>query len=821
MFSVIDKETGKEKIPTVIEQEEAISKASNYDKDEDGDGDGTSDNDNDGDGKGGDYSESGDGDDNASKKKDSYQEDESADEEQSESDDNPLDSSEMDEFHSLMIGHYINELGRQAENREQMAVDEDYYDSIQWTEEDASILRARGQAPIVYNVISQSVNWVIGSEKRGRSDFKILPRGKEDTKPAERKTQLLKYLSDVNRTTFHRSRAFEDAVKAGVGWIEDGVQDDPDEELLYSRYESWRNMLWDSSGTELDLNDARYLFRSKWVDLDISKTMFPGRGYVLEQSVSESLFGDINGDAAMDMMEIETTSSMYNANGSFGMGARKRVRLIECWFKAPVREERISGGSFHGLEFDDDNEEMQIQIQEGKAVVHDRLRMRMHVALMTDGGMLFYDKSPYIHNKFPFTPIWGYRRGRDGMPYGLIRSVRDMQDDINKRASKAQYILSTNKVIMDDDAIDDMEEFLEQVSMPDGVIRKKKGSSLEINADRELGAAHLELMSRSISMVQQASGVTDELLGKSTNATSGVAVQKRQEQGSLATSKFFDNLRLAVQIQGEKQLSNVEQFFTEAKTIRITNARGTPTYVDLNDGTPENSIIGSKADFIISEADWRASMQQAQVEKLMEMLPMLPPNVAMTILDLLVESMDIANKDEIVERIRNATGQSDPDQDEDSEEAQAAAQQAAAQQEKQAALEKQQFDLTDAEIEYKASQAASNNAEIATKTAKAVTENIEQQQVAINAATKIFQMPAIAGIADVLLQESGFIGNTELGEAQDTMEQDAVIEDKNNQAMQMKAQMQGGGANGMQGMPQPQEGQLPPQQQLPPEQTEQ
>lgn len=139
-----------------------------------------------------------------------------------------LDSEENERLHRRLLSYYQRELDRQADNRIQMAIDEDFYDNIQWSEQDAAELRERGQAPLVYNVIAQSVNWIIGSEKRGRTDFKILPRGKEDAKPAERKTQLLKYLSDVNRTPFHRSRAFEDCVKVGIGWLEDGIQHDDD-----------------------------------------------------------------------------------------------------------------------------------------------------------------------------------------------------------------------------------------------------------------------------------------------------------------------------------------------------------------------------------------------------------------------------------------------------------------------------------------------------------------------------------------------------------------------------------------------------------------
>lgn len=61
--------------------------------------------------------------------------------------------------------------------------------------------------------------------------------------------QFLKNLSDCNNTTFHVSRAFAEAVNVGVGWLEHGIQDG-DEKPIYSRHESWRNMLTDSTSSE-------------------------------------------------------------------------------------------------------------------------------------------------------------------------------------------------------------------------------------------------------------------------------------------------------------------------------------------------------------------------------------------------------------------------------------------------------------------------------------------------------------------------------------------------------------------------------------------
>lgn len=674
-----------------------------------------------------------------------------------------LDTPVAGELHTKLLGFYRQELDRQSENRYQMAIDEDFYDNVQYTEEDARVLKDRGQAPVVYNVICQTINWIIGSEKRSRTDYKILPREKEDAKPAQAKTKMFKYFSDVNRTQFHRSRAFEDAAKVGIGWLEDGAQDDDDGEILYSRYESWRNLLWDSSSTEMDMSDCRYVFRGKWVDEDIALALAPDRENVIHTSaVDGARFGvfsdDADGDDAMDAPEFERDS--YAVSSAIVTSTRRRVKLIEGWFRKPITVQKMKGGNFRGEVYDPNNPEHQSEIDTGNAALINRVQMRMHVAIFTTAGLLFSSESPYKHNRFPFTPIFCYRRGRTGLPYGAIRGMRDIQEGINKRASKALYIMSTNKVVMDEGALPDemdLEEFREEVSRPDGIIIKKRNHELELNVDRDLAPAHLEMMSRDINMIQQVGGVTDELLGRSTNATSGVAVQKRQEQGSLATAKIFDNYRLSMQLQGEIQLSLMEQYVSEQKSFRVTNERGVPDYITVNDGLPENNITRAKADFVISEADWRASVRQAQTDQLIDMLTKMPPEIALTMFDLVVDGMDVPNREEIVKRIRAVNGQRDPDQTEPTPEDQAKAQS----QQEQDQFNKEMANAGLRKLNAEASESEARAALAKTNASKTMSDvintNLNAHLTAVNAAREIVITPGVIPIADALMKESGWI----------------------------------------------------------------
>ena len=665
-----------------------------------------------------------------------------------------LDSAKMVRMHGMLIDYYTRELEKQGPNRLEMAQEEDFYDNIQWSEEDAQALRDRGQIPLVYNVISASIDWVIGTEKRTRTDFKVLPRRKEASKPAERKTQLMKYLADVNRSPFSDSRAFADGAKVGLGWLEDAIDTDSDREPLTHRYESWRHILHDSLGGEMDVEDGRFVFRSKWVDVDVACAIFPRRKRLIEMSADEGddyMGLDSFGDEAMDQKEIELEGNTSGRATDAIVGyRRRRVRMIEGWVKIPTKMKRLKGGAFDREMFDPYSPGHVESLESGEAEIVERTAMKVYVAILTPKGMLYFGPSPYRHNRYPFTPVWGKRRGRDGLPYGMIRSLKDIQVDVNKRASKALYILSTSKIIMDEGAVDDVEELRQEAARPDAIIEKKKGYELDINADRELSQFHIELMGRSIQLIQSASGVTDENLGRRTNAVSGVAIGKRQEQGSLATAGYFDNYRFAKQVSGEKQLSLIEQFMDERKQFRITNMRGTAEYIEVNDGLPENDIIRSKADFIIDEEDWRASLRQAAVDQLLETLSRFPPEISMQLLDLVVEDMDIRHREELVKRIRSITGQRDPDAEEMTPEEQAKAEAAA----KASQLNEATAMAT---LRKLIAEAVKIENEAQRIEAQTVGQRVSTQSSALGAAQEALMLPAGAHVADHILAESGFV----------------------------------------------------------------
>jgi hypothetical protein len=678
----------------------------------------------------------------------------------------PLDSGPMLEVHRDLMSWWTAERTKQATNRYQMAIDEDFYDGLQWNPEDVETLLERGQAPLVFNLVKPTADWIIGTQKRTQLDWKILPRRPDLSQTAEVKTSIMKYLSDVNHTNYAIGRAFKDAIVAGLGWIESGVRGDPEKEPIYAAYESWRNMIYDSSSKDRDLNeDCRYQFRWRWLDLDIGEALFPERKDVLHQAVintSNLLTGGLDetgeefwylGQAigGNDYTTMAFDRRSFVSDTSYVNYRRQRCRVIEGWYKKPMRVQMMRGSGPHdGQVFEENNPYHQADVVTARVSLFDSVLMKMHCAVFTEKALLWAGPSPYRHNRFPFVPIWCYRRGRDNATYGVIRQLRDAQEDYNKRASKALWILSSNRVVMEDGAVDDVEEARQEVARPDGMITVRPGKRFEVANDTQLANEQITLMDRDHMHIQSTSGVTDENMGRQTNATSGRAIEARQMQGTVITAEPFDNLRFARQIQGQNELSLAEQFMTQPRVIRLTGAKGKIDWVSINepvenaDGTVSflNDVTSEQADYVVTDQDWHATQRQAMFEQMMEFLGKIPdPMLALKLLPHILGMSDIPDKDEFIAEIRQALGLPKPADEMTPEEQQAAQgqQQAqAAQQEMQAqaqqlALAEQQAgtELKQAQAEKALADAEKAKAE-AEATAQGTAEGIQMltQQVA-------------------------------------------------------------------------------------------
>lgn len=579
--------------------------------------------------------------------------------------------------------------------------DHEFYDGRHWTDEERAELEARGQAALSFPILKQMVDWITGTERRTRVDWNVLPREEGDVEGATQKKELLKFISDVNKTGWHRSQAFKDAAISGLGWLEDCVVSAKNEQQHVSRHQDWKGMYWDPHSRDLAFKDCRYIIRKKYLDLDYACAMFPDRAHVLRASSQSNL------DPGLELVDDDAMlSSLYVGSRAILSGsvalilgtARQRVPVFEMWYRQPTAYKRLESccgddsDPLHGVDFDATNQEHVKAVNGPLFTLTEGVTDKMRVAFFAETGLLKVADSTYRHGEFPFTPIWAFRDHLTGMPYGVVRQAIDAQCDYNKRRSKSLYLLSVNRVLYEDGTIDEADEdnVLAEASRPDGQVRLKKNALSEnrfrIDAQADMMSGHVRLMEEDKENIHEITGVTRENVGQESGAISGRAILAKQQQGAVTTAELFDNYRLAMQLSGEKQLSNVEQFMSLPKVFRVLGADGKARWERINrpvwdEATQtvrfENDITTRAADFVVDQQDYRETMRMALSESLFELIGRMAPENGMALLDIAIDLTDLPNKQALANRIRKLNGQPAPGK-EDSPEVQAANEEAEA-----------------------------------------------------------------------------------------------------------------------------------------------
>ena len=695
------------------------------------------------------------------------------------------------------------------DNRRQMAIDADYYDSIQLTTEQLAVLEDREQPIQIWNVIKGPINWATGVQEKTRLDELVLPRKHADERDAKTKNKLIKWDHDCNYAEVMQSMAFKSAATVGVGYLDISGRPDPDNPLFYGTVD-WRDMWWDNMGKRPNYTDWRYMFMKRWIDLDVAQMLFSDRQKELADAAQDtnSRYPYNPEDAFVFDDATDGVSSDYGMTfGSNIEGFRNRVQIVHMQYRKPAEAKvlKIVGseyGALNNIIFRPDDELHAHLAKYGYANLETQQRMTMRHALWCNNVFLRDIPSPYNHNTFTWVPIFCYRRDRDGMPYGMVRDLRSPQDDLNARKARAYFLMSSEKIIAEQDVIiGSIMKTRDEYNRPDGVLIVAKGalSSNKIRFENGLSAAqqHMAVGRESESFVHNISGVSMEQQGQSKRDLSGVAIEKLENQGATTNNSLFANYFFGLQLAGEIEVSNIEQFLNSEQEIRITGETQKHNFININsvdeEGNPVNSITRAKSDYKLAKADYRETMRQANMATLGDLITTLIKtgggkghDAGIAMLDVYVDLYDgLPGKEELLARIRKITGQEALDEDLTPQEKQQKAIQH--QQQAEAAEQAKQIQqrMIGLELDERAAKVEGMKAKALADQAVALAKNIDAFLKSMEAAGTVAVAPGLVAGADQLIEDA-----MKIAQGQHPMQQTPVQQPQQPAPVQPQPQQQ-------------------------------
>ena len=390
------------------------------------------------------------------------------------------------------------------------------------------MLKDRNQPCITDNRIGDKVDYLMGLERRSRTDPKAYPRTPQDEGASEAATDALRYIFEVNDFAQSRSAVFEHMLVEGLGALE--VVRDGDKDKI--RKIRWDRFYHDPHSMELDLSDALYFGVITWFDQSRLIGKYPEMRTLIEGTMSEAL---------------RTYTETYEDKPSgkrFVDVKRRRIQVFETYWWAREWQRAVwMRGSF----------------------------------LEAAAPSPYLDE--YNIREHPYVAQCAYR-DRDGNPYGVVKRYKDLQDEINKRRSKALHALSARRVITEQGSVENADMARIEVQKPDGFLEVAPGARFDIESSVDIGMSQFQLLTDAI----QALGTTgpNAALQGMSGSISGKAKQLDQEGGSVQIGALFDQIRHLQKRTARKCWSRVKQFWTEETWIRVTDDEQKVKFVGLN-----------------------------------------------------------------------------------------------------------------------------------------------------------------------------------------------------------------------------------------------
>lgn len=581
------------------------------------------------------------------------------------------------------LENFLTDIRNQPIWRPEAARAAGYYDGLQLTAPQLKVMKEKKMPIIIHNLIAPTIDGVLGLEVKTRRDVLVRAEDEVSREVAEALNIKLKEARRLAYTDRAVADGFAALVKTGLGWVEVGTNDDPHKYRHYTKYIHRREIWWDWHAKSPDLSDARWLLREKWLDKDEAAAAFPQHRELIGWAIRnwrgfDAMMEHARDDVA-DLINIwtEATSTEMDQDAWYD-SERDRLRVFECYYRVFRMGEFLLMPDGRVIPFDKGNKFHAAALSNPHVEFRKAPTTDMRQAYFIGPHRIIDRPSPHAHGHFPYVPFWGYREDGTGIPYGLIRRMMPAQDEINHRRTKLTWLLNVKRIIMDDDAVTDMsiEELQEQAQRADGVIILNKSrlnrdvNAFRIEQDFNIAQQQFAAMQDAMKLIQDTAGVYSAFLGQESGAKSGIAINSLVEQGTTTLADLLDNYNNARTMVHDLMLANiVADIGDKPSTVIVDLNEPRPTKrIVLNephqteDGRIEirNRVRMTKTRVVLDDMPQSAGYRQQITQRMLELAGTLPQELQGVMIDLIVESTDVPKRDEIVKRLREAMGRSDP-----------------------------------------------------------------------------------------------------------------------------------------------------------------
>lgn len=424
------------------------------------------------------------------------------------------------------------------ESRKEARRVSDYYHNKQYTPEQLEVLKRRGQPAETFNIIKTFTRLLLGYYSTVVNTIKVYPKQQDDIITAGILNDIVDYIFRSNSFITEAEKIKTDLILNGLMCSYVDVEELPEtDEFNRPKFKININhvpiyeLVLDPMSKLDDYSDARFIHRFKWVSREELKRLFPD--YEIKSNPYEDYLNQLDTD-----FEEHYKDRFIGYNKQYDA-----YQLV------------------HTIITDDDGETWSVY---------------------WNYDIIQKEKITFKEVKNPYRIFKLHNNTNTAEYYGIFRDIIETQNAINQALIKLQLLVNTQKVFVEEGAVENLKRFSDAVNRVNAVIEVKELSGIKVENLSSEAAQQYQIIDAALSRIQRILSINDSFLGMAYASDSGIKVQ-RQQAASITALRY---LTLAIEqfyrLLGWDIVNLIKQYYTYHDIIRIADQSNTVRWVEIN-----------------------------------------------------------------------------------------------------------------------------------------------------------------------------------------------------------------------------------------------
>lgn len=504
-------------------------------------------------------------------------------------------------------------IGYEAYEESRIEADEvwNLYHNRQYTADQIDVLKQRGQPVETFNVVKLFTRMLLGYYSSVVNTVRVLPTHERDIVTASLVNEIVNYTLRHNHFESEGDKIKLSGLISGlmVSFVEpiDMPRTDeygrPHRDIKVVHVPESEVVLDPLSRLE-DYSDARYIHRFRWLSEDQVIKAF---GNVIDKL-----------EAYDNHLEIDEAEFEYSYNGEF----TGKYKVFDNFLVVHTNITDDKGKTWSVFWSGD------VELSR-KEITYKEVKFSYRVQKL------------HTSNKTEF--------------YGIFREVVETQKAINQALIKIQLMVNTQKVFVEEGAVENVEEFEAAVNRVNGIIEVKDLNGIKIeNLAREV-LDQYTIIDKAFDRVQRVLSINDSFLGMAFASDSGRKVKLQQNATITALRYLTARIEQFYRLLGWDIANLAKQYYTAHQFLRIADESQAQRWVELNKplqaptGQVNPETGEQQTDVIFEEVLDPASGEPEEDDDgniLVAPMPEIDSEIAFTDIDIEISSVAYNDEDE-------------------------------------------------------------------------------------------------------------------------------------------------------------------------------